>query len=65
MMDHPKTPDGRAPQERAKVRRFEARRKFHREVLRVGELPDDVVRDIEEAEYGVAPSVRPAERSRG
>ncbi len=35
------------------------------EVLRVGELPDDVMRDIEEAKYGVAPSPHPAGKPLG
>jgi hypothetical protein len=34
---------------------YEALKRREREVLVVGDLPEDLVRDIERAEYGVAP----------
>jgi hypothetical protein len=39
----------------ADLERFERLKRREREVLVVGELPDDVVADIEAAEYGTAP----------
>lgn len=36
--------------------RFERLKRREREVLVVGELPDDVVADIEAAEYGAGPA---------
>lgn len=41
-----------SPQE---LEHFERLKRREREVLVVGELPDDVVADIEAAEYGVEP----------
>jgi len=54
-MDDHKTTDKPSTQERASAERPASRERPGREVLRVGELPDDVVKAIEEAEYGAEP----------
>ncbi|NBC14303.1 MAG: hypothetical protein GVY09_13375 [Gammaproteobacteria bacterium] len=41
------------------LRRYERLKRREREVLVVGELPDDVVADIEAAEYGRATDAEP------